>query len=76
MLKTYPRIGDAAAMAFVELVDRPVHIMRMPPTLQEQPQSAYPGRGGRKWHASKRDLRNEIYGVTVPTNLKPAPTAR
>jgi hypothetical protein len=76
MLKTYPRIGDAAPMAFVELVDRPMHRMRMPPTLQEQPQSAYPGRGGRKWHASKRDLRNEIYGVTVPNNLRPKTTAK
>lgn len=60
MLKTYPRIGDGSPMAFVEFVDRPVHMMRMPPPLQEQPQSAYPGRGGRKWRAHKRDMRSEM----------------
>mmetsp|Transcript_12131 Transcript_12131/g.26196 ORF Transcript_12131/g.26196 Transcript_12131/m.26196 type:complete len:186 (-) Transcript_12131:240-797(-) len=57
VLKTYPRIGDNAPMAFVELVDRPT--VRMPPSLPDQHPSVYPGRGGRKYRAGKRDLRNE-----------------
>ena len=57
VLKTYPRIGDGAPMAFVEMVDRPM--VRMPPPLPEQHPSVYPGRGGRKYRAGKRDLRNE-----------------
>ena len=58
MLKTYPRIGDGSPMAFVELVDR--DIKRMPWPLPEQPSSVYPGRGGRKWRAHRRDLRDEV----------------
>ena len=58
VLKTYPRIGDGAPMSFVSLVDRPMK--RMPPPLPLQIPSVYPGRGGRKWRAKKRDMRNEI----------------
>jgi large subunit ribosomal protein L17 len=58
MLKTYPRIGDGAPMAYIEMVDRPA-MKRQPLPLAEQPNSVWPGRGGRKWRASKRDLRNE-----------------
>jgi len=58
VLKTYPRIGDSAPMSYVEMVDRPV--TRMPPVLQEQASSVYPGRGGRKWAAGYRDLRHEV----------------
>ena len=58
VLKTYPRIGDAAPMAFVEMVDRPM--TRLPWPLPEQPQSVYPGRAGRKWRAGRRDMRDEI----------------
>ena len=58
MLKTYPRIGDGAPMAYIEMVDRPA-MRRQPLPLAEQPNSVWPGRGGRKWRASKRDLRNE-----------------
>jgi len=45
-------------MAFIEMVDRPPG--RMPWPIAEQPSSVYPGRGGRKWRAHKRDLRNEV----------------
>ena len=58
MLKTYPRIGDGAPMAYIEMIDRPA-MRRQPLPLVEQPDSVWPGRGGRKWRASKRDLRNE-----------------
>ena len=68
VLKTYPRIGDSSPMSFVELVDRPVHTLRTPPTLAEQPQSAYPGRGGRKWRAHKRDMRSEWHKQGTPRN--------
>ena len=61
MLKTYPRIGDGAPMAFVELVDRP--LKREPWALQDQPNSVWPGRGGRKWRASKHDLRDEVHST-------------
>jgi len=57
ILKTYPRLGDHAEMAFVELVDRP--ILRPPPPLPEQPQSVMPGRGGRAWRVGKRQMQNE-----------------
>ena len=58
MLKTYPRIGDSSPMAFVEMVGR--EPKRMPWPLVEQPTSVYPGRGGRKWRAHRRDLRDEV----------------
>ena len=45
MLRTYPRMGDRAEMAFVEFVDRP--LLKMPWALAEQPSSVVPGRGGR-----------------------------
>ena len=57
VLKTYPRMGDHAEMAFVELVDRPM--LRMPYVLPEQPQSVMPGRGGRSWRVGKRQLNDE-----------------
>ncbi|KOO32077.1 ribosomal protein l17 [Chrysochromulina tobinii] len=57
VLKTYPRMGDHAEMAFVELVDRPM--LRMPYALPEQPQSVMPGRGGRSWRVGKRQLNDE-----------------
>ena len=60
VLKTYPRMGDHAAMAFVELVDRPALRMRMPQPLPEQPSSVMPGRGGRSFRAGKRLLNSEI----------------
>lgn len=60
VLKTYPRMGDAAPMAFVEFVDRPAQQMRMPWPLPEQPTSVMPGRGGRSFRAGKRYLRDEI----------------
>ena len=59
MLKTYPRIGDGAPMAFVEMVGRPAK--REPWALQEQPNSVWPGRGGRKWRAAKHDMRDEVH---------------
>ena len=58
MLKTYPRMGDQAPMAFVEMVDRP--LKRMPWALPEQPTSVVPGRGGRRFRAGKRDMGREI----------------
>ena len=60
VLKTYPRMGDNAAMAFVEFVDRPPHMMRMPWPLVEQPTSVMPGRGGRSFRAGKRQMNDEI----------------
>jgi len=62
VLKTYPRLGDSAEMAFVEFVDRPASMMRMPWPLPEQPTSTMPGRGGRAYRLGigKRDLRDEI----------------
>jgi len=60
VLRTYPRMGDQADMAFVELVDRP--LLKMPWPLPEQPTSVMPGRGGRAFRAGKRDLRDEIRG--------------
>lgn len=59
VLKTYPRFGDQAEVAFVELVDRPMKYM--PYALPEQNTSVVPGRGGRKWRARGRDLGDEIY---------------
>jgi hypothetical protein len=58
VLKTYPRMGDNAPMAFVEMVDRPMR--RMPWPLPEQPTSVMPGRGGRSFRAGKRTLNDEI----------------
>ena len=58
VLKTYPRIGDGAAMAYIEYVDRP--LKRMPAPLPEQHSSTYPGRGGRMYKSRSRNLRNEI----------------
>jgi len=58
VLKTYPRLGDQAEMAFVELVDRP--LLRTPWALPEQPQSVVPGRGGRSWRAAKRQMNEEL----------------
>lgn len=58
MLKTYPRIGDGAEMAYVEMVDRP--LKRMPSPLPEQHPSVVPGRGGRKWRTARRDMGDEI----------------
>ncbi len=58
VLKTYPRIGDGAEMAFVEMIDRPMK--RQPWPLPEQPSSVYPGRGGRKWRGGRRDMGDEI----------------
>ena len=60
VLKTYPRMGDGAAMAFVEFVDRPASQMRMPWPLVEQPTSVMPGRGGRSFRAGKRQMNDEI----------------
>ena len=60
VLRTYPRMGDQAEMAFVELVDRP--LIKMPWALPEQPTSVVPGRGGRAFRAGKRDLRDEVRG--------------
>ena len=60
VLKTYPRAGDNAAMAFVEFVDRPPSKMRMPWPLAEQPSSVVPGRGGRSFRAGKRVMNDEI----------------
>ena len=60
VLKTYPRMGDNAAMAFVEFVDRPAAQVRMPWPLPEQPTSVVPGRGGRSFRAGKRLLNDEI----------------
>ena len=60
VLKTYPRMGDNAAMAFVELVDRPPLQARMPWPLPEQPSSVMPGRGGRSFRAGKRLLNSEV----------------
>ena len=57
VLKTYPRMGDHAAMAFVEFVDRPMR--RAPWPLPEQPQSVMPGRGGRAWRMGKRRMLDE-----------------
>lgn len=58
VLKTYPRIGDSAPMAYIEYVDRP--IKRMPRPIPEQPQSVYPGRSGRMYKGYSRTKRNEI----------------
>ena len=58
VLRTYPRAGDRAEMAFVEMVDRP--LLKMPVPLPEQPQSVVPGRGGRSWRASKRVMNDEL----------------
>ena len=58
MLKTYPRIGDGASMAYIEYIDRP--LKRMPPPLPEQASSVVPGRGGRMYKGGGRKLRNEI----------------
>ena len=58
VLKTYPRAGDRAEMAFVEFVDRPR--LREPWPLPEQPQSVVPGRGGRSWRAAKREMNDEL----------------
>ena len=65
VLRTYPRFGDQAEMAFVELVDRP--IKHAPWPLPEQHTSVVPGRGGRKWRGRPRDLQDEIHpGPRVP----------
>ena len=58
MLKTYPRIGDGAEMAYIEYIGRP--IKRMPAPIPEQPSSVYPGRGGRMYKGGGRKMRNEI----------------
>jgi len=58
VLKTYPRLGDGAPMAFLEMVERPLKYVPHP--LPEQHSSVMPGRGGRKWHATRFDLRNEV----------------
>ena len=58
VLRTYPRHGDQAEMAFVEYIGRP--ILRYPLPLPEQPASVRPGRGGRAFRAGKRDMRNEL----------------
>jgi large subunit ribosomal protein L17 len=60
VLKTYPRMGDAAPMAFVEFVDRPQSQMKIPWSLPEQPSSVVPGRGGRSFRAGKRQMNDEI----------------
>lgn len=60
VLKTYPRMGDNAAMAFVEFVDRPPLQARAPWPLPEQPSSVMPGRGGRSFRAGKRLLNDEL----------------
>uniref|UniRef100_A0A7S3BLN3 50S ribosomal protein L17 n=1 Tax=Haptolina ericina TaxID=156174 RepID=A0A7S3BLN3_9EUKA len=58
VLKTYPRIGDGAPMAYVEMVDRPIN--KQPFPVPEEHSSVVPGRGGRKWRVGNYDLRNEI----------------
>ena len=58
VLRTYPRSGDQAEMAFVEYVGRPM--LREVYPLPEQPPSVRPGRGGRAFRAGKRDMRNEL----------------
>ena len=60
VLKTYPRQGDNAAMAFIEFVDRPLSAMRMPRPLVEDHSSVMPGRGGRSFRAGKRLLNDEV----------------
>jgi len=60
VLKTYPRMGDGAAMAFVEFVDRPASQLRVPRPLPEEPTSVMPGRGGRSFRAGKFLLNDEI----------------
>lgn len=58
VLRTYPRLGDHAEMAYVEFIDRP--LLRMPTPLPEQTQSVMPGRGGRAWRQGKRSMLDEI----------------
>ena len=60
VLRTYPRMGDAAEMSFVELVDRSAGQMRVPWPLPEQPTSVMPGRGGRAFRAGKRLMNAEV----------------
>jgi len=53
-------MGDGAPMAYVEYLDRPMK--RMPLPLPEQPNSVYPGRGGRMYKSSgPRKFRTESH---------------